>query len=93
METRQVKLTIPRTLYEQGNQLVREFGYSNLQDLTLEGLRKEILELKKQQALVNLKKNFRSVKIDRLTEEERNKIAEEYLKTKPSEILRKFKLN
>ncbi|MDO8740400.1 MAG: hypothetical protein Q7J54_02365 [Candidatus Woesearchaeota archaeon] len=55
METKQVKLTLPKSLYDEGNELVREFGYSNLQDLTLEGLRKEVMELRKQQALMNLK--------------------------------------
>jgi len=93
METKQVKLTIPETLYKEGNKLVKEFGYSNIQDLTLEGLRKEIIDLKKQQALINLKKNFRSVKAKPLTKEERERIAEEYVKTNPSEIFRKFNLN
>lgn len=93
METRQVKLTIPKNLYEEGNNIVNEFGYSNIQELALESLRKKVIELKKQQALINLKKNFRSVKAKPLTEEERKKIAEEYLKKKPSEILRKFNLN
>lgn len=93
METKCVKLTLPKNLYEEGNKVVKKFGYSNLQDLTLEGLRKEIIELKKQQALINLKKNFRSVKGKKLTKEQREKIAKEYRKTKPSEIFRKFDLN
>lgn len=93
METKCVKLTLPKNLYEEGNRVVKEFGYSNLQDLTLEGLRKEIIELKKQQALMNLKKNFRSVKAKPLTKKQREKIAEEYIKTKPSEIFRKFNLD
>jgi hypothetical protein len=91
METKQVKLTLPMNLYEEGSKLVKEFGYSNIQDLTLEGLRREIIELKKQQALINLKKNFRSVKESK--KEQREKIAKDYLKTKPSEIFRKFNLN
>ena len=93
METKQVKLTLPKSLYEEGNKLVQEFGYSNLQDLTLEGLRKEVMELRKQQSLMNLKKHFRSVKAKPLTKEQREKIAEEYVKTKPSEIFREFNLD
>jgi len=84
---------MPKTLYDEGNRLVREFGFSNLQDLTLEGLRKEIIELRKEQALLNLKKNFRSVKGKPLTEKEREKIAKEYLKTDTSEIFRKFNID
>ena len=93
METKQVKLTLPKSLYEEGNELVREFGYSNLQDLTLEGLRKEVMELRKQQALVNLKKHFRSVKAKPLTEKQREKIAEEYVKTDTSKIFKEYGLH
>lgn len=92
METKQVKLTLPKSLYEEGNKLVQEFGYSNLQDLTLEGLRKEVMELRKQQALMNLKKNFGSVKPKpRLTKEQKERIAETSLK-RAKEITKRYNL-
>ena len=88
MATRSVKLTIPNKLFNDSKQAVQEFGYLNIQDLTLDALRKEIHELKKQKALYTLEKNFGSVKP---TNQNRKKIAQEYLKKKPSEILRKYK--
>ena len=77
MESKYVKLTVPKKLYQDSLQIVKEFGYSNLQDLTVEGLRKQVIELKKQQALINLKKSFGSMKPKpRLTKEQKEKIAE-----------------
>lgn len=93
METKQVKLTLPKNLYEEGSRIVKEFGYSNLQDLTLEGLRREIIDLRKQQALMNLKKHFRSVKAKPLTKAQREKIAEEYVKTDTSKIFKEYGLS
>lgn len=92
MATKSIKLTLPETLYKEGNKLVKELGYSNLQDLTLEGLRKEVMELKKTQALLNLKKSFRSVKAKPLTEKQRKRIAEEYVKKDTSNIFKEFGL-
>lgn len=93
MESKSIKLTLPIKLFEEGTKLVNEFGYSNIQDITLEGLRKELTELKKQRALINLKKNFRSVKTKPLTEEQKEKIAEEYIKKDTSNIFKKYKLD
>lgn len=80
MESKHVKLTVPKKLYQESLQLVKEFGYSNIQDLTVECLRKQVIELKKQQALINLKKNFGSVKNKpRVTKEQKERIAESSL--------------
>ena len=77
MESKHVKLTVPKQLYQESLQVVKDFGYSNIQDLTVEGLRKQVIELKRQQALINLKKSFGSVKPrPRLTKEQKEKIAE-----------------
>ncbi len=92
MTTKSIKLTLPETLYEEGTKLVKDFGYSNLQDLTVEGLRIKIIELKKQQALLNLKKSFRSVKPKpRLTKEQKEKIAESSLE-RTEKIMKKYNL-
>lgn len=92
MISKHVKLTVPETLYKEGQQLVREFGYSNIQDLTIDGLRKQIIDLKKQQALINLKKNLGSVRPkQRLTKQERERIAEKSLQ-RANEITKKYDL-
>ena len=51
------------------------------------------MELRKQQALMNLKKHFRSVKAKPLTEKQREKIAEEYVKTDTSKIFKEYGLH
>jgi ribosomal protein L29 len=92
MESKYVKLTLPRKLYQDSLKLVKEFGYSNIQDLTVDSLRKQTIELKKEQALINLKKNLGSVKPkQRLTKEQREKIAETSL-TRAKEITKKYGL-
>lgn len=93
MESKYVKLTVPKKLYQESLQLVREFGYSNIQDLTVECLRKQVIELKRQQALINLKKSFGSVKGKQmLTKAQREVIAEEHTPKKASAITKEFGL-
>ena len=93
MESKHVKLTLPARLYQESTKLVKEFGYSNIQDLTVESLRKNIIELKREQALVNLKKNLGSVKAKpRLTKEQRELIAEKHTPTRAKEITKKYGL-
>ncbi len=93
MENKHVKLTVPAKLYQEGLELVREFGYSNIQDLTVESLRKQIIELKRQQALINLKKSFGSVKAkSRLIKKQLESIAEKHTPKRAREITKKFGL-
>jgi len=92
MVSNYVKLTVPSKLYKDGLKLVKEFGYSNIQDLTIESLRKQVIELKRQQALINLKRSFGSVKPRaRLTKEQKEKIAESSLK-RAKEITKRYNL-
>ena len=92
MTSQYVKLTLPKKLYQEGLQIVKELGYSNIQDLTVESLRKQILELKREQALINLKKNFGSAKPrPRLTKGQKEDIAKHSLK-RAKEITKRFGL-
>jgi len=93
MESKYVKLTVPATLYNEGLRLVDEFGYSNIQDLTIESLRKQIMELKREQVLVNLRKNFGSAKSKKIpTKKERDMIARQHTPKRAREITKRFGL-
>ncbi len=92
MASQYVKLTMPRQLYADGLELVKEFGYSNIQELTVESLRKQIIELKRHQALITLENNFGSVRAKkRLTKEQKEAIAEHSLQ-KAKGITKEFGL-
>lgn len=91
MGSKYVKLTIPEKLYGDSLAVAREFGYSNLQDLTVESLRKQVLELKREQALSNLKKNFGSLKAGkRLTRKEMEELAIKHTPARAKEITKKY---
>ena len=93
MQSTYIKLTLPKKLYQDSLKLIKEFGYSNVQDLTVESLRKQIIDLKKQQALINLKKNFGSVKArPRLSKQEKETIAERHTPVRAKEITKKYGL-
>lgn len=93
MESKHVKLTVPKKLYQESLQVVKEFGYSNIQDLTVEGLRKQVIDLKRQQALINLKNSFGSAKPKpRLTKEQKEKIAKKHTPERSKEITKKYGL-
>ena len=42
MDTKQFNLKIPLVLADKADQFVREYGYRNIQDLALEGIRDKI---------------------------------------------------
>ena len=93
MASKYVKLTIPDKLFTDGNNIAKEFGYSNIQDLTLESLRKQIIELKKQQALLYLKESHGSVQPKkRLTKKEKERIAKLHTPKRAKEITKEYGL-
>lgn len=52
METR-VNINIPKALFQEASQLVREGYFSNFSELVREGLRKEVTFYKKEVSLLN----------------------------------------
>lgn len=88
MESRHVKLTMPIKLYEDSKLLAKENGYSNIQDLALESLRRQIAELKK---IADLRKLLGSAKPrPRLTKEEKEKIAREHTPEEARRLTKEF---
>lgn len=93
MESKYVKLTLPKKLYQEGLFMVKEFGYSNLQDLTIESLRKQVIELKREQALINLRRNLGSVKFKkRMTVKQKEEIAKKHTPLRAKELTKEFEL-
>lgn len=85
-----IKLTIPKPLAKQTQDNVKHFGYSNLQELTLDALRQKNREL---DTLRWLEKTRNSLDIKELTADEREQLAKTFTPQTSSEILRKFQLN
>lgn len=93
MKSRYIKLTVPENLYREGILLVKEFGYSNIQDLTVESLRSRILDLRKQLVLMRIKRLQGSVKPGpRLTREEKEEIARKHTPERARWITKKYHL-
>ena len=93
MNSKFVKLTLPLKLYRDGVETVKEFGYSNIQELTVEGLRNKIMELKRERAVIALEKLKGSAKPrPRLTQEQRDKIAREHTPERARQMTKMFGL-
>ena len=91
-----VHLRIPKRLYAKCVQVVKDNGFSNVQELTREALRKRVENYETQAAIERLRKGMGSVEnVKRLTRKEREKLyKDEMKKTKAErlELLRKFGL-
>lgn len=44
METKQINLKLPENLFEAAQKYVKEFGFRNIQDLTVESIREKVFE-------------------------------------------------
>ena len=80
MRTQLVNVRLPKKLYQEGKELVEDEGYANFQEFIKDSIRHAIYEIKKQKALLDLEKNFgiaKNRKIKHLTQEDKEKIAEE----------------
>ena len=44
METKQINLKLPENLFEAAQKYVKEFGFRNIQDLTIESIREKVFE-------------------------------------------------
>lgn len=88
-----IKLTIPDSLAKISEENVKEFGYSNIQELALEAIRKLNYELKNRNAIAILNKYAHKQNINQLTKEERKKLAADLNEKDASKILREFNLN
>lgn len=89
-----IKLTIPDKLAKRSMENIENIGYSNLQELALEGLRKINQEIENQKNIAFLKSLQGKSKSRYLTKEDRKKLGKEFLKEKDQlEIFRKFGLD
>jgi len=91
MINKQINIRIPEALYRESEIIIKEEGFSNLQELTKHVLREKIKEYKIIRELEKLKGSSKSSRI--LTEEERNKIARELTSKKSEEITNKYNLH
>lgn len=78
MQSRFIKLTLPINLYNKSKKIAKDHGYSNIQDLAIDSLRKNIEKISLQEAIKSVEKLKGSVKSParRLTEEEKEYIAQ-----------------
>lgn len=94
MQSKSVKLTINRQLYNEGMFLVKDLGYSNIQELVAESLRNKIQEIKVQRIIADLEKLKGSAKPrPRLTRAQREKIAREHTPERARQITKEFGLD
>ena len=85
-----IKLTLPDSLAQKASEHVKNFGYANLQELTLAALREKSLRL---DGLAWLEKNRASVDVSELSAQERALLANSFSPEVSLEALRKFNLN
>ncbi len=91
MTNKLIHMRVPDKLYKEIKHYVKEDGYRSPQEFSLEAIRNAIQEKRKHEALIELKKQFGSVKnIKRPTKKERDRIFEELANEKPSDIFRKY---
>ncbi len=94
MANKLIHLRVPDNLYKKAAEISKEGGYRNVQEFTLESIRKTAQEYYRQKALKALDEEFGKYKgkIKRLTKEEREKIFEEFIEEKKRglNIFRKY---
>lgn len=84
---------MPSKLYEDSAKIAEEFGYSNIQDLTIECLRQYVNELRKRESLLKLKRILGSTEVKkRLTKEQKEMIANKHNPKRANEITKKYGL-
>lgn len=96
MANKLIHIRMPDILYKRARQITKENGYRNVQDFTLESLRNAVQEHCRREALKALDEGFGKYKgkIKRMTSEERDKFAREFMADKNrSNILRKYGLD
>jgi Arc/MetJ-type ribon-helix-helix transcriptional regulator len=80
METKLVNVRLSEELFLEGKKIVKIGGFTNFQELIRDAIRHRIEELRRELAIIDLKKNLGSAKhkpIKELTREEKDAIAEE----------------
>lgn len=97
MQNKMVHLRIPKTLYAESQAIVKEKGFVSIQEFIRNAMRGFISEIETEMAIERLRKLKGSVKgIKRLTEAEREKAFQEFLKMTPkqhSDLFRKYGLD
>jgi Arc/MetJ-type ribon-helix-helix transcriptional regulator len=84
-----VHLRVPDKLYKEVEKLVKQMGFRSVQEFIRQAIRDQSYEYQKKLAMIHLRKDFGSLKgkIKRLTEEERDKVFQEFIKEKNLEPL------
>jgi len=90
MINKQINIRIPKTLYKESEIIIKEEGFSNLQELIKQTLREKIKEHQIIKELEKLKGISKSRKV--LTKIEKDKIARELTSKKSEEIIKKYGL-
>ncbi len=93
METKLVNVRLPKKLYREGKEVVEIGGFANFQEFIKDAIRHSVRENKKDQALINLYKNFGSTKGKKrkpFTKEIKDKIALEHTPERAREIMKRF---
>ena len=95
MANKLVNVRIPENLYNESKVLIENSGYSNLQEFIKDAIRNKVNQVKKDQVIINLEKNFGITKnkIKKpFNKETREKIALNHNKQRAKEVIKMFNL-
>lgn len=95
MENKLISIRLPEKMLKQAKIITNEALFSSLNDFIRNSIRNSIEDYQTKKALLELKKGFGSSKrIKRMTQKERNKLAEELFKEKKNgkNILKEYGL-
>ncbi len=95
MANKLVNVRIPENLYNESRELVENSGYSNLQEFIKDAIRNKVNQVKKDQVLINLEKNFGITKNKTkkpFTKEIKEKIALNHNANRANEVMKMFNL-
>ena len=95
MANKLINVRIPENLYNESKELVENSGYSNLQEFIKDAIRNKVIQVKKDQTLINLEKNFGITKnkIKKpFNKEVKEKIALNHNAKRAKEVMKMFNL-
>ena len=95
MATKLVNVRIPENLYNESKGLIENSGYSNLQEFIKDAIRNKVNQVKKDQVIINLEKNFGMTKNKikkSFNKEIKEKIALNHNKQRAKEVIKMFNL-
>lgn len=93
-ESKTVLLRVPENLFQKSIKTAEDLGFKNIQEFIRDRLREATLSQKQREAIARLRANLGATKgkARYLTQEEREKALDDFLKNKPN-LFRKYGLD